>query len=216
MRYNVNFKIDFKRHNYPGKLVVLEGNEGSGKTTQAGMLAKSLKEKGLKVFETKEPTQNVVGQLIYKVLDNELKIPPAALQYLFSADRAIHQNEIEQHLKNGEYVIMDRYFWSAVAYGIADMDGREDTELAALSVLSFYNQFIAADFTFYLDVDVEKAVERIKASARHTHIYDKKGMMEKVDVTYKKLIKRFPGEFVVVDGNKSKDEVLADLLKNIK
>ena len=54
-----------------------------------------------------------------------LVFPPVAYQYLFAADREIQQEEIIGYLKEGKAVISDRYFWSSVAYGIADREGMD-------------------------------------------------------------------------------------------
>ena len=119
--YHVEFDLDFKRNPYPGKFIVLEGIEASGKTTQANILEQKFPD----AFHNKQPSGNEIGRFIReRVLGGKTDIPPVAYQYLFAADREINQQEIISALKEGKTVISDRYFWSSVAYGIAD---RSDT-----------------------------------------------------------------------------------------
>src|SRR3989344_6834349 len=106
--YHLELDIDFYRNQYPGKFIVLEGIEASGKTTQAIILSEKFKD----AFHTKNPTDGEIGKFIReRVLGGKTDIPPVAYQYLFSADREIQQQEIIRHLKAGRTVVSDRYFW---------------------------------------------------------------------------------------------------------
>ncbi len=115
MRYPVNFSVGFKKHKSKGLLIAIEGMDGSGKTTQAQRLVEELKKKKIKAIYTKEPTDEPTGKMIRQILSGELKVPPLSLQYLFCADRGVHQVELEKLLEKGYVVVTDRYFWSAVA-----------------------------------------------------------------------------------------------------
>ncbi|HVZ67576.1 MAG TPA: dTMP kinase [Patescibacteria group bacterium] len=216
MKYPVSFEIELKKHDLPGKFIVFEGNEGSGKTTHALDLVKKLEAEGVKVIYTKEPTGGEIGQLIRRVLSGEVKSNPAALQYLFGADRSMHQEEIVELLKQGYVVISDRYFWSAAAYGLSDLGNVLDYYLTIYSILSFYNQFLSPDITFFLDVNLDVAVERISKSHKHSEIYDNREHMEKVKIGYDELIKKFPDEFTIIDANRDLPQVSADLMEKVK
>lgn len=217
MKYKVSFAIDFKRNKHKGKFIALEGIDGSGKTLQTEKVVSLLKKKGYKVISTKEPTDRVIGKFIKKdILTGKVKLPPVAIQYIFSADRSDHQKEIEDYLKKGYVVVTDRYFWSAVCYGIADLDQIADYYLTVLSVLSPYNRFITSDATFFLDIPLKTALQRIGKSDKHNEIYDNEKKLKKIKKAYDFLIKRFPKEFIVVDGNKTVDEVTQDLVKRIE
>lgn len=217
MKYKVSFAIDFKRNKHKGKFIALEGIDGSGKTLQTQKVVSLLKKKGYKVISTKEPTDRVIGKFIKKdILTGKVKLPPVAIQYLFSADRSDHQKEIEDYLKKGYVVVTDRYFWSAVCYGIADLDQIADYYLTVLSVLSPYNRFITSDATFFLDIPLKTALQRIGKSDKHNEIYDNEKKLKKIKNAYDFLMKRFPKEFIVIDGNKTVDEVTLDLVKRIE
>jgi len=215
MRYPVNFSVGFKKHKYPGLLIAIEGMDGSGKTTQAQRLVDELKKKKVKAIYTKEPTDEPTGKLIRQILSGEIKVPPLSLQYLFCADRGVHQLELEKLLSKGYVIVTDRYFWSAVAYGISDLDGKPDYYMAAFSILSMYNQFLSPDYTFYLDVSVDEAYKRIKKSEKHGEIYDKKDKLVKIQKGYEVLVKKYPSEFIRVDGKREVEALLEDLVKRV-
>lgn len=215
-KYHVEFDIDFRRNKYPGKLIALEGIDGSGKTTQAALLVKELKKLGHKVIQTKEPTQGPIGSFIYKILWGEINIPANAMQYLFVADRAAHAVEIEKHLKEGTYVILDRSLWSSVPYGIFDMQEVDDYYLSAYSILSFYHRFIVPNITIYLNIDPQTGFQRVEGTGKKKEMYKDPEKMVKIKKGYDFLLKKFPKEFTVLDGNRSIEKVTQEIVEKIK
>ena len=217
MKYKVNFSMDFKRNPYKGKFFAIEGIDGSGKTIQTQKVVEALKKKGYKVVQTKEPTDGLIGKFIKtEVLSGKIKLPPVAMQYLFSADRSDHQKEIEEDLKKGYIIVTDRYFWSAVCYGIADLKQVSDYYLTVLSVLSPYNRFLAPDETYFLDIPIKTALARINSSSKHNEIYDNEYKLKKIKKAYDFLRKKFAKEFVVINAYKTIEEVTRDLLQRIE
>lgn len=221
MRYRVTFDLDFKRNEYPGKFIVLEGIEASGKTTQVKRLGEILSQTQT-IFVTKNPTDNEIGTYIRNEIltGNKKHIPPVSYQYLFAADRVIQQVDLIERLKRGETVISDRYFWSSVAYGIADREGTdytnwEEVSVTALSLLSMYHQFILPDLSIYLDVSLEESLRRISGSVKHTEIYDNHQMNIKIKKGYDWLFKTFPNEIIVINGEKPLDEITAEIVELI-
>ena len=215
MKYDVKFSIDFKKNPYPGKFFVLEGIDGAGKTTQVARMIEGLRKKGIAAVATAEPTQGVIGKLILDVLNGKKKISFMGFQYLFSADRAEHVEQICILLKAGKTVVSDRYFWSSIAYGFVDKKERGDHNLAALSILSFYNQFLVPDATFYLDIPVKKTLDRL-AKSKSKSIYEREERQKMVEKEYQFLLKRFPKEFTVVNGDQSEDEIAAEIVNKIQ
>ena len=217
MKYPISFDIDFRRNEFPGKFIVLEGIEASGKTTQV----KKLGEKFPDAILTKNPTESQIGKLIRnEVLGGHSSIPPVAYQYLFAADREIQQEEIIGYLKEGKAVISDRYFWSSVAYGIADREGMdyedwENVSLVAFRILSMYHQFVLPDLTIYLDISLEESLRRMEGSAKHTEIYDNPEMNIKIKKGYKWLLEKFPEEFKVVNAERDGNEISSELTEII-
>lgn len=228
MKYKLQFDIDFRRNPYAGKYFVIEGIDGSGKTTQTNLLCKYLEKSKIPHVCTAEPRKKdgIVGKLIHQILESKVKIPLVAFQYLFSAERSIHHEElIIPSLKSGKWVVSDRSFWSAIPYGIMDKmigEGKEDYNfddvkilLAAQSILSMYHQFLVPDVTFYLDISVDTAMQRI-ARKQQKEIYEKKEKLDKIVKGYKWLVKEFPNQFIVINGEKSVYEVQKDIIDRLK
>jgi len=212
MKYHIEFDLDFKRNPYPGKFIALEGIDGSGKTVEAKLLAKTLTKQGKTVFLTKNPTDSPLGKFIRKMLQGKVVIPLVSFQYVFSADRQIQQLEIIEHLKKGHYVISDRYFWSSVAYGVADKedvdyDNSAKQEVIAQSILSMYNQFIVPDITFYLDASIKTGLSRRHDSSKEKELYENNDKLKKIEKGYKWLLQQFPKEFTVINAEGTKKEV---------
>jgi dTMP kinase len=101
-----------------GVLLALEGVDGSGKTTQAGLLAEALKRRGHKVVLTREPTAGPAGERLRRYLGGPSRhLRPVAELALFIADRREHvARVIKPALMAGKTVITDRYYYSSVAY----------------------------------------------------------------------------------------------------
>lgn len=217
MKYHVSFDIALKRNPYTGILIAIEGIDGSGKTTQVKAIASILRKQGKRVFVTKNPTNGIVGRLIRKILNGKIHVSPVSFQYLYSADRQLQQEEIIPHLKRGEIVITDRYFWSAVAYGLSDKKGKysnADMLMAAHSILSMYHQQIVPDYTFYLDISVEIALIRLAATGKHD-IYEKREKLETIKREYQSLITRFKDEFIVMDATQNLKEVTESIINRL-
>jgi len=101
--------------------VTFEGIDGSGKTTVSRLVAKSLEERGERVFWTGEPTRQWTGEAVRRSYADD--VGPLAESFLFLADRAAHQEEIRRHLAAGDLVLCDRYADSTYAYQGARLRG---------------------------------------------------------------------------------------------
>lgn len=103
-----------------GHLIVLEGADGVGKTTQTARLAGALQEAGRRVVIVREPGATWLGEKIRGLLlDAHVAVDPAAEAFLFLAARAQLMGDIREHLANGTTVVADRFFLSTYAYQIA-------------------------------------------------------------------------------------------------
>ena len=101
-----------------GRFVVLEGGDGSGKSTQAARLAAWLRDRGLTVCETFEPGAGAIGAVIRELLLHGTEpVTPVTEALLMAADRAQHvATEIEPALARGDWVVCDRYVPSSLVY----------------------------------------------------------------------------------------------------
>ena len=217
MRYHIDFELDFKRNNEKGFLIAIEGIDGAGKTTQARLVSEELA-KNNTVHLTKNPTDGLIGKFIREVLAGKIKIPSSSIQYLFSADRQVQQVEVLNDLKDGKIIITDRYFWSAIVYGIVD---REDLDfdqagnllLVSQGILSMYHKFIVPDLTIFLDIPMEAALERINGKKIAKEIYENEEKLKKIEKGYKWLINKFANEFTIVDGTKPEKEITQEIIQ---
>lgn len=191
------------------RFIVLEGLDGSGKTTQAEMLKDFLESKEQKVWLTSEPTDGCTGELLKRIQRGEFKQYfkrqldfNRFMAYLYSADRVGHYQKIEEHLDNGEWVICDRYKYSTYAYN-------NPGDIVSYSLLDDFKNPL---FPFYLDIPVSKALERINQRNSKLEIFETKTYLENVAFNYSVLCQR--NELIHIDGDRSKEEVFSDL-KNI-
>jgi len=185
------------KNQYEGKFIVFEGLDGSGKSTQAELLGKRLKEKLIKVHKTLEPTQYLIGGLIRSFLANDWKSSPDCLQLLFAADRAYHlEKEIFPVLKKKINVVCDRYFFSSLAYGAlgCDLDWLVKTN----------DNFLLPDLTIILKSDPRICIERMAKERFSVELFEKVGKLEKVWENYQKIVKRFASvaDIRVIDGDR--------------
>lgn len=208
--------LQLRKNPYKGKLIAIEGIDGAGKTTQAKELVKRLNKAGYNASYSKEPTEDVIGQFIReKILSGKLDMSPLALQYLFNADRAMHMEKIEKLLERGMVIVMDRYFWSSVAYGMKDIKRPKEWFYTAFSMLSFYHQFIVPDATYFLKISKATAVARMNKSKKHGEVYDNEESLKSIEKNYDKLLKEFPENFTIIDAEKDATEITEELYKKI-
>lgn len=224
MKYHISFDIDFRRNTSKGLYIALEGIDGSGKTTQVERLVSALEKKGREVVHTREPRKGVglIGKLIQDILHGKANISPVAFQYLFSADRQMHHQElILPALEAGKVVVSDRCFWSAIPYGLLDVGEQIEKnniqqKLVAQSILSFYHEFTVPDQTFYLDVSLDSAIERITKGDGANEIYEDRTKLKRALSGYQWLLEEFADEFTIIDANKEVDDVETEILARIK
>lgn len=104
-------------HNLPGKLIVFEGIDGTGKSTQLALLAEVLRQRGLEVITTKEPTDGPHGQQIRQLYTHRDRYSQDEELAMFLADRREHADHVLwPALTRGEIILCDRYFLSTAAY----------------------------------------------------------------------------------------------------
>lgn len=198
--------------NYPGGLVVVEGLDGSGLTTQAGLLREFLEKKGEEVLLTKEPTEgpnaSEVAPRIQRILDGKEDASPKELQRLFVEDRRQHLEEvIKPALAEGRIVINDRYFFSTLAYGAA---GEVDLDW----LISLNEDFLEPDLTILLKVPPETCVERIEDRGEDVTIFEEKKKLEEIWEGYEKVKDIFTDRgfnIKVIDGEPTPEEVASEI-----
>ncbi len=190
---------------YPGTFIVFEGLDGSGQSTQAEFLRHHFEDNKDSVILTKEPTEDSEsGRMVRKVLRKEEKIEPDELQKLFVQDRKEHLNNlIIPNLKNGKFVISDRYFLSTCAFGGINLDMEWLIELN--------NEFILPNTTFLLNVDPKICLDRIGKRDKGFEFFEEEKKLTKVRENYLKLAERFPNIYII-NGELSVEAVFKEVI----
>lgn len=199
-----------KKYNYPGKFIVIEGLDGSGKTSQVKLLVNFLKKKGKDVISTKEPTvDSRAGKDITAVLRGEIKMEPLELQKLFWQDRKEHlENKVTPALKSGKIVVSSRYTFSSFAYG-----SNEGLDLNLL--IEMNKDFLLPDLTIIVDVLPENCIKRIENRGEPKKYFEKIEKLKRVNEVYKKMPETFDNVFII-NGEKPILEVFGDIKKEVE
>jgi len=145
--------------NLPGKFVVLEGGDATGKTTQTARLAIRLRGEGREVLATFEPGGTDLGVSLRRLLlDDPVTVEPEAEALLMAADRAQHVLEvIRPALARGDWVVSDRFVPSSLAYqGVGRGLGVPAIEI----VNGIATGGLEPDLVIVLDLPPEVATER--------------------------------------------------------
>lgn len=193
-----------------GRFISLEGCEGCGKSTQAGLLKTRLEELGLTVVMTREPGGTPTGEMIRDMLQHHAtgeNITPAAEVLLFAASRAQHvTNVIRPALEQGHWVICDRFVDSSLAY---QAGGREIALEQVLAVNEYALDGCWPDVTIWFDVPEETALERMKERGAHPDRFEAEAgsFHRRVAGMYGQLHQRFEDRMVRVDASASIEEV---------
>lgn len=177
--------------------ITFEGLDGSGKTTQARLLADRLEAEGEDVVLTREPGGTTLGEAVREVVLHAGDVTPWAEAALFAAARAQHVTEvIVPALERGTTVVCDRYLDSSAAYQGAGrglgLDAVLELNLAVVAGL-------LPDRTFLLRLAPQQVARRL--SGRLDRIErDGAGLWERIDAAYAELAARYPERYVVIDG----------------
>ncbi|KKT76388.1 MAG: putative thymidylate kinase [Parcubacteria group bacterium GW2011_GWF2_44_7] len=192
-----------------GKFIVFEGLDGSGQSTQIGLLDAYLKSKGVKTHLTTEPTNNIIGGLIRGILTHQWSLSNTGIQLLYCADRAHHlESEVLPAMAKGNVVISSRYFFSTIAYGSLD----NDTEW----LKKINEKFILPDMTFFIKVSPKVCMRRINGSRFRTEFFEKEKKLKKIYQAYLRLgeSKEYKN-FYVINGEQAVEEVSGEIKKII-
>jgi dTMP kinase len=201
----------------PGKFITFEGGEGTGKSTQAAMLAHRLKSLGVGVVLTREPGGSPGAEIIRHVLLSGAAKPLGAETeaILFAAARDDHvQCKILPALQRGQWVVSDRFADSTRVYqGVL---GRVDARL--LNVLERVTiGDLKPDLTFILDVPVDVGLERssLRRGAARADRFEAEGreFHEKLREAYLAAAAQEPNRCVIIDATGAKQDV-ANLIWN--
>lgn len=202
-----------------GRLIVFEGPEGAGKTTQLGMLSAKLAAAGISALTFREPGGTALGDAIRGILlGSPGDITPAAEALLFMASRAeIVREKIDPALRNGVVVLMDRFFLSTYAYQIAGRGLPEDQVRTANALAT---GGLRPDLTLAIGLPAAEGMVRATLRGSHDRI-ERSG--DEFHARVEQAFARFAdgdwqrehpecGRIVSVDGRGEPEEVLARIV----
>ena len=197
-----------------GRLIVLEGIDGSGTTTQTERLVEHLRRRGRTAVSTREPSAGPVGRLLREVLlghhriSRDVSLDGRTMALLFAADRLDHlQREVEPLLAAGNDVVSDRYLMSSLAYQAEEAD-REWVALLARGVRP-------PDLTILLDIPIEVAARRRLLAGRPEERYDADSYLGRVADNYRRLA-RADASAVILDGSAAREDVAAAVVAAVE
>jgi dTMP kinase len=165
----------------PGRFIVLEGIDGSGKTTQVGLLAAWLRESQSDVVVTQEPTDGEWGRRYRAWARNELDATPEEVLRFFVEDRREHVAlVILPALARGAFIVSDRYYHSTLAYQAAHGVDRD-----LLSERLEIDALPQPNLVLWLRLPVALAVKRVAPDALEA--YENASFLERADAEYARL-----------------------------
>ena len=207
-------KLKLKPNPYLGKLIVFEGTDGAGKTTnlQRCIDILSLIVGGENVISLKQPTDmSRKTKLFQKMMycKNHEEIDYRAVQLLTMSDRIQHSFEIiEPALQSGKYVVCDRYVYTSLANMLARNYKNEKW---------FFNvakHLLKPDLVFLAYAQPELAIERIKSRPEEVDRYLDEELLKRVSKEFLNMAKQ--EKFIVLDTSKSKREVFEEIKSTLE
>ena len=195
-----------------GRFIVFEGIDGSGKTTQARLLAEALEKKGRSVRLTAEPTDLPTGRALRDALGGRVSKSECEMAVLFVQDRIAHNIQptdgIVALLESGVDVICDRYYYSTLAYQ------GQSTDYAWVKAMNLRcPQITKPDLCIYVDLLPEQSLERISRGRESVEIYENLETLTRVREQFLSVIRDLGEEdnICIVDGYRSMKEVAEDI-----
>ena len=136
-----------------GKVISFEGLDKSGKHSAMDFASELLEQKGYSVYKLSFPQYDTpIGQLIRQYLTNQLELTPKAFELLLAADKVNSSNKLNELLTQYDFILIDRYVHSQVAYGL------QNASYGYLSTL--LSGVVLPDLVIYMDVDVDVSMSR--------------------------------------------------------
>jgi dTMP kinase len=185
-------------------LINLEGIDGCGKSTQSKFLVKKFEENNEKTIILKEPTNGKYGKMLWEMLSGKRKATTEQILDLFVMDRKEHvKNKINPALNEGKIVLMDRYYYSTMAYqaaaGIDVNRIRKDNEFAP-----------KPDIVLIFDLPADLAMKRVRGHSV-ADVFEKEEHLEKVREAYLNL--ENDPLVRIIDSTRTPEEIFEEVWK---
>ena len=174
-----------------GKIIVIEGLDGSGKSTQIELLKTKLEKTGIdyKYIHFPMLNQGKYGELIAEFLRGEYgtvhEVHPKLVAVLFANDRKEHIEKVNRWLREGYFVLLDRYVNSNIAFQCAKIENESEKEKLKEWILDFefiYNQLPVPSVSFFLNVSLDiinKSLSTARTGIEREYLNGKQDIHEK-------------------------------------
>jgi dTMP kinase len=186
-----------------GILIVFEGIDGSGKSTQAEILLEKLQEEDFDAVYFREPSKGKWGRKIKKKALHHDSLSPEEELDLFQKDRRENvEKNLKPALKEKRIVVLDRYYYSNIAYqGAKGIDEK--------LIRRMNEEFVVEpDLVFIFDIDPKKGLDRIENRKKKDKLFEREDYLVKV----RKIFRSFKGDkFVHIDALRSKEEISKEI-----
>lgn len=165
-----------------GVLIVVEGPDGTGKTTVCKKIQEYLTHQPKCVYAVREPTNGPIGKLIRKatVTPSEMDCSPECILSMFIADRLSHMTLIESAMLDGSIVVMDRYYHSTFCYQSRVLSMDSINKLHEL----FAHKIVRPSLVLHLDADVDTLMARLENTKKKLDVFETREVLRMVRNTY--------------------------------
>jgi len=202
-------------------IIAFEGTDGSGKGTQAKMLQKYFEESGKNAVILDFPQYSTpTGKKIKEYLSGEKKLSPIEIAKLFYDDQSAQKDKINELVKNGTIIILDRYTLSTQAYQGAAAKTLEEKKEIIGTISSWQENLPRINAGIFFDLPVGYSSKKVIERGREMDIHEKNlEYLKKVHSVYMELYKSMGYERndCLKNGKqKSREEIFSEILKIIR
>jgi|TARA_B000000565_G_scaffold97427_1_gene72474 dTMP kinase len=194
--------------------ISFEGIEGSGKSTQIELIEELIRAKGYQVKKLREPGTTELGEKIRNIFlekTTETVDPITEAFLLYASRKHLDQNFLRQNLSDGAIVIADRYADATLAY----QSYGKGLDHNFVKLIHDSSQLLSPDLTFYMDISAELSRERISDREMDRMESESIDFFKKVREGYLQIAQDNPERVVVLDANKTIDELHESIKKII-
>lgn len=199
---------------FTGKLIVIEGLEGAGKSTAVNTMINLLSERDIKTITTREPGGTAIGEILRTIIKNpdysNVLDDRSELLLLYAARIQLIEQVIKPALQQGYWVIADRFELSTIAY----QGGGRGLDPAMINTLSTFclNGF-KPDLTLFLDITPEMGMERAKLRGKFDRIEQQSiDFFHRIHKTYIQYINEHK-DISIIDASHSLEDVQVSIQK---
>jgi dTMP kinase len=198
----------------PGRLLVLEGIDGTGKSEIARRVVRHLEGREVSAIATSEPTEGAAGRLLRKV--SKEGIDPYTELYLFMADRADHVRWMSARMREGNWLVCDRYAMSSAAYQGTYLEAEWETrgrDPVAWIMAQHRPWWIEPDLTVLIVDDIDRCLDRV-TSRGPVSKFERRDYLARVQANYMSIAET--SDSVVVVDDPDLDDIEAAVLGRVE